>query len=58
MVMMSANWVHLTGDRPGSDCVFYQEGNGKFDFNPIRREEKPYEESQHHRRRRHTAPSC
>jgi len=32
IVMMPANWVHVSGCRPGSDCVFYQEGKGKFDF--------------------------
>ncbi len=34
IVVMPANWVHVSGCRPGSDCVFYQEGKGKFDFNP------------------------
>jgi len=34
IVMMPAGWVHVSGCRAGSDCVFYQEGNGKFDFNP------------------------
>ncbi len=29
---MPANWVHVSGCRAGSDCVFYQEGKGKFDF--------------------------
>jgi hypothetical protein len=28
------NWVHVSGCRAGSDCVFYQEGKGKFDFKP------------------------
>lgn len=32
VVMMPANWVHVSGCRPGGDCVFYQEGKGKFDF--------------------------
>ena len=32
VVVMPANWVHVSGCRPGSDCVFYQEGKGKFDF--------------------------
>jgi len=32
VVIMPANWVHVSGSRPGSDCVFYQEGKGKFDF--------------------------
>jgi len=34
VVMMPANWVHVSGCRPGSDCIFYQDGNGKFDFKP------------------------
>jgi hypothetical protein len=34
VVMMPANWLHVSGCRPGSDCVFYQEGRGKFDFVP------------------------
>lgn len=32
IVIMPANWVHVSGCRAGSDCVFYQEGKGKFDF--------------------------
>ena len=35
IVMMPANWEHVSGCRPGSDCVFYQEGKGKFDFKAI-----------------------
>jgi quercetin dioxygenase-like cupin family protein len=34
IVMMPANWMHVSGCRAGSDCVFYQEGKGKFDFKP------------------------
>jgi hypothetical protein len=34
IVMMPASWVHVSGCRPGSECVFYQEGKGKFDFKP------------------------
>jgi hypothetical protein len=34
VVMMPANWAHVSGCRPGSECVFYQEGKGKFDFVP------------------------
>jgi hypothetical protein len=34
IVMMPAGWVHVSGCRSGSDCVFYQEGKGKFDFKP------------------------
>jgi hypothetical protein len=35
IVMMPADWVHVSGCRPGSDCVFYQEGKDKFDFKSI-----------------------
>ena len=35
VVMMPANWVHVSGCRAGSDCLFYQEGKGKFDFKPV-----------------------
>ena len=34
VVVMPASWVHVSGCRAGSDCVFYQEGKGKFDFKP------------------------
>jgi quercetin dioxygenase-like cupin family protein len=34
IIVMPADWVHVSGCRPGSDCVFYQEGKGKFDFKP------------------------
>jgi hypothetical protein len=34
IVMMPGNWLHVSGCRAGSDCVFYQEGKGKFDFKP------------------------
>jgi quercetin dioxygenase-like cupin family protein len=34
VIVMPADWVHVSGCRAGSDCVFYQEGNGKFDFKP------------------------
>ncbi len=34
IVVMPGNWVHVSGCRAGSDCVFYQEGKGKFDFKP------------------------
>ena len=33
-VVMPADWVHVSGCRAASDCVFYQEGKGKFDFKP------------------------
>lgn len=32
VVLMPGNWVHVSGCRPGAECVFYQEGKGKFDF--------------------------
>ncbi len=35
VVVTPANWVHVSGCRAGSDCLFYQEGNGKFDFKPV-----------------------
>ena len=35
VVMMPADWAHVSGCRAGSDCVFYQEGKGKFDFKPV-----------------------
>jgi quercetin dioxygenase-like cupin family protein len=34
IIIMPANWVHVSGCRSGSECVFYQEGKGKFDFHP------------------------
>jgi hypothetical protein len=41
IVMMPANWVHVSGCRAGSDCVFYQEGNGKFEFLPVEAGQQP-----------------
>ena len=35
VVTMPADWVHVSGCRPGSECVFYQQGKGKFDFKPV-----------------------
>jgi quercetin dioxygenase-like cupin family protein len=35
IVVMPADWVHVSGCRAGSDCVFYQEGKGKFDFKAV-----------------------
>jgi quercetin dioxygenase-like cupin family protein len=35
VVVLPANWVHVSGCRAGSDCVFYQEAKGKFDYKPI-----------------------
>jgi quercetin dioxygenase-like cupin family protein len=34
VIVMPANWVHVSGCRAGSECVFYQEGSGRFDFHP------------------------
>jgi len=34
VVLMPGNWVHVSGCRAGSECVFYQDGKGKFDFKP------------------------
>jgi len=34
VVRMPANWVHVSGCRSGSECVFYQAGKGRFDFKP------------------------
>lgn len=35
VVVIPANVPHVSGCRPGSDCVFYHEGKGKFDFKPV-----------------------
>lgn len=35
VVTMPANWVHVSGCRAGSECVFYQDGKGKFDYKPV-----------------------
>ena len=35
VVVMPADWVHVSGCRAGSECVLYQEGKGKFDFKPV-----------------------
>ena len=32
IIVMPGNWVHVSGCRAGRECVFYQEGKGKFDF--------------------------
>ena len=34
VIVMPADWVHVSGCRPGSECIFYQEGKGKFDYKP------------------------
>jgi hypothetical protein len=35
VVLMPAKWVHVSGCRAGAECVFYQDGKGKFDFKPV-----------------------
>jgi hypothetical protein len=35
VVVMPADWVHVSGCRGGSECVLFQEGKGKFDFKPV-----------------------
>lgn len=34
VVVMPGDWPHVSGCRSGSDCLFYLEGQGKFDFRP------------------------
>jgi quercetin dioxygenase-like cupin family protein len=34
IIVMPANWLHVSGCRAGSECVFYQEGKGRFDYKP------------------------
>jgi hypothetical protein len=34
VIFMPGDWLHVSGCRSGSDCVFYQDGDGKFDFEP------------------------
>jgi quercetin dioxygenase-like cupin family protein len=34
VIVMPADWVHVSGCRSGIECVLYQEGKGKFDFKP------------------------
>jgi len=36
VIVIPAHWPHVSGCRPGSDCVFYHEGKGKFDSTPVR----------------------
>ena len=35
IVLMPADWPHVSGCRAGNDCMFYQEGKGRFDFKPV-----------------------
>lgn len=41
IVVMPGDWTHVSGCRAGSDCVFYQEGKGKFDFKAAEAANKP-----------------
>jgi hypothetical protein len=34
VIYMPGDWLHVSGCRAGSDCVFYQDGDGKFDYKP------------------------
>jgi hypothetical protein len=36
VVMMPANWAHVSGCRTGSDCVFYQEARASSTSSPLR----------------------
>ena len=36
VIVIPPHWPHVSGCRPGSDCVFYHEGKGKFDSTPLR----------------------
>jgi hypothetical protein len=36
VVTMPGDWVHVSGCRQGSECVFYQDGKGRFDFKPAK----------------------
>lgn len=40
VIVIPAGWAHVSGCRPGSDCVFYHEGKGKFDFKQVPSAEK------------------
>ena len=35
VLIVPANWAHVSGCRSGSDCVLYQDGKGKFDFKRV-----------------------
>ena len=36
VIVIPAKLPHVSGCRAGSDCVFYHEGKGKFDFTPVK----------------------
>lgn len=40
VVILPANWVHVSGCREGNDCVFYQDGKGRFDYKPVTNPQK------------------
>jgi quercetin dioxygenase-like cupin family protein len=35
VLILPANWPHVSGCRAGKDCIFYQEGKGKFDYKAV-----------------------
>ena len=35
VLIVPANWPHVSGCRAGSDCIFYQVGKDKFDLKPV-----------------------
>ena len=35
VLIVPANWPHVSGCRSGSDCVLYQDGKDKFDFKRV-----------------------
>ena len=35
VVTMPADWPHVSGCRPGSECLLYQDGKDRFDFKPL-----------------------
>jgi hypothetical protein len=40
VLTLPADWVHVSGCRAGSDCVFYQDGKGRFDYKPVTNPQK------------------
>jgi quercetin dioxygenase-like cupin family protein len=36
VIVIPAKLPHVSGCRAGTDCVFYHEGKGKFDFTPVK----------------------
>lgn len=35
VLIVPPNWPHVSGCRAGSDCIFYQVGQDKFDLKPV-----------------------